>query len=222
MGYLTIWTNVRHYQTHQRWHFFLSGKQFIGAHALACNTVQLLWQSRLPFSWTMPPTARSWTHRLQDLESCAAPWVWVASQKDWRNQGTTGWILTMHWYSSWVKNAIFVFLRLPGSAEAHVIWGGTVKHLLIAYFISNISAKKVSKCVHVCQSYSKPKVGRFLRQCNVVDKTKSWTWGWNAMQVHRHLLVDDIFLSSLNICLSVDKRMTSAAHETSCSCISYV
>jgi len=33
---------------------------------------------------------------------------------------------------------------------------------LIAYFVSNISAK-VSKSVHVCQSYSKPKVGRFLR-----------------------------------------------------------
>jgi len=35
-----------------------------------------------------------------------------------------------------------VFPILPGSAEAQVIWGGIVKHLLIAYFISNISAKK--------------------------------------------------------------------------------
>jgi len=34
---------------------------------------------------------------------------------------------------------------------------------LTAYFISNISAKKTSKSIHVCQSYSKPKVGRFLR-----------------------------------------------------------
>jgi len=40
------------------------------------------------------------------------------------------------------KNAIFVFPVLPGSAEAQVIWGGVVKHLLIAYFIGNISAKK--------------------------------------------------------------------------------
>jgi len=38
-----------------------------------------------------------------------------------------------------------------------------VKHLLIAYFIANISAKKISKSIHVRQSYSKPKVGRFLR-----------------------------------------------------------
>jgi len=41
-----------------------------------------------------------------------------------------------------VKNAIFVFPRCPGSAEAQVIGGGTVKGLLIAYFIGNISAKK--------------------------------------------------------------------------------
>jgi len=31
---------------------------------------------------------------------------------------------------------------LPGSAEAQIIWAGIVKYLLIAYFISNISAKK--------------------------------------------------------------------------------
>ena len=55
------------------------------------------------------------------------------------------------------------FPVLPGSAEAQVIWGGTLKRLLIAYCITNICAKKISKCVHVCQSYSKPKVGRFLR-----------------------------------------------------------
>jgi len=36
-----------------------------------------------------------------------------------------------------------VFPVLPGSAEAQVIWGGTVKHLLIAYFIDNISAKNI-------------------------------------------------------------------------------
>ena len=50
---------------------------------------------------------------------------------------------------------------LPSSAEAQVTWVGMVKRLLIAYFIGNISAKKVSKSIHVRQSYSKPKVGRF-------------------------------------------------------------
>jgi len=33
------------------------------------------------------------------------------SQKDWRNQRGTSWILAMHWYSIWVKNTIFVFSR---------------------------------------------------------------------------------------------------------------
>ena len=48
------------------------------------------------------------------------------------------------------------FPVLPGSAEAQVIWGGILKHLFIAYFIGNLSAKKISKSVHVCQSHSKP------------------------------------------------------------------
>jgi len=58
-----------------------------------------------------------------------------------------------------VKNVIFIFPVLPGNAEAQVIRRGTVKHLLTAYFISSISAKKYQNpftCV-------KPKVSRFLR-----------------------------------------------------------
>jgi len=54
------------------------------------------------------------------------------------------------------------FAIFRGSAEAQVIWGGIVKRPLIAYFIGNISAKKCQN-PFVCQSYSKPKVGRFLR-----------------------------------------------------------
>jgi len=42
------------------------------------------------------------------------------------------------------------FQVLPGSAEAQVIWGGIiVKRLLIAYFIGNISAKKIKIHSHV-------------------------------------------------------------------------
>jgi len=40
------------------------------------------------------------------------------------------------------ENVIFVFPRF-GSAEAQVIWGGIIKRLLIAYFIGNISAKRI-------------------------------------------------------------------------------
>ena len=57
------------------------------------------------------------------------------------------------------------FPVLPGCAEAHVSSGGRVKRLLVAYFISNIFVKKISRSIHVCHSYSRPKVGRFLRQC---------------------------------------------------------
>jgi len=38
------------------------------------------------------------------------------------------------------------FPVLPGSAEAQVIWGGTVKRILVAYFIGNISAKNIKMC----------------------------------------------------------------------------
>jgi len=107
------------------------------------------------------PTVTSWTHWLQDLGSHTAAWLWAVSQKDWRNQGATGWILAMHWHNIWVKKMRFsCFPVLPGGAGAHTIWNGTVKRPLIAYFFGNISAK-ISKCVHVCQTYSKPKVGRF-------------------------------------------------------------
>ena len=62
------------------------------------------------------------------------------------------------------KKIFSCFPILPGSttAQAHVIWGGTVKHVLIAYFIGNISAEKYQN-VFTCVKVSKPKVGRFLR-----------------------------------------------------------
>ena len=58
-------------------------------------------------STSCSPTVPSWTHWLQDLGSHTAAWIWVASQKDWRNQGATGWILATHWYSIWIKQCDF-------------------------------------------------------------------------------------------------------------------
>jgi len=78
----------------------------------------------------------------------------------WRQR--TGGCIVCVALSNWVKNVIFVLPRFDRSAEAQAIWGGIVKRLLIAYFIGNISAKKISKSIHVHQSYSKPKVGRFF------------------------------------------------------------
>ena len=53
------------------------------------------------------------------------------------------------------------FRVLPGSAEAQVTRGGIVKRLLIAYFISNISAKKYQN-PFMCVKDIAPKVGRFF------------------------------------------------------------
>jgi len=128
----------------------------------ACNTVQLLQRYQLSFHLNHAPNSLySWMHWLQDLWSYTAAWIWVVSQKDWRNQAA-GWIDAMHYDRIWGKTAFPHFPFLPGSAEAQVIWDGIVKCLLIAYFVCNISAKKYQS-VHLCQSCSKPKVGRFLR-----------------------------------------------------------
>jgi len=57
--------------------------------------------------------------------------------------------------SNWVKMQFSCFPVLPGSAETQGIWRGTVKCLLIAYFIGNISAKKYQNpftCVKVIAS----------------------------------------------------------------------
>jgi len=131
--------------------------------------VQLLQRSQLPFSWTMPlppPTAHSWTHWLLDLGSQTVAWLWVVSQKDWRNQdwrnqAATGWILAKHLIQR-VKNAIFVFPVLPGSAEAQVIWRSIVTFFWLLT-LSVALLPQISKSIHVYQSYSKPKVGHFLR-----------------------------------------------------------
>jgi len=64
------------------------------------------------------------------------------SSSDWLNSGPA--------LIQRVKNAIFMISALPGSVEAQVIRGSTVKRLLIAYFIGSISAK-ISKSVHVCK-----------------------------------------------------------------------
>ena len=55
-----------------------------------------------------------------------------------------------------------MFPVVPGSAEAQVIWSGIVKHLLIACFIGNISAKNITIRSHVSK-LQLAKGGTFLR-----------------------------------------------------------
>ena len=126
MGYLAISINIWHYQTHHRWQFF-SFRNTVHWRTLCANALSF-WKKKnvicdvrtlhatqsnccgaLDFLSNEPcsPTVPSWTHWLQDLGSHTAAWIWVASQKDWRNQGATGWILATHWYSIWMKQCDF-------------------------------------------------------------------------------------------------------------------
>jgi len=65
------------------------------------------------------------------------------------------------------------FPVLPGSAEAHVIWGGTVKRRLIAYVIGNISAK----------NYQNP----FM--CVKVIASQRWDVFWDTVYLARWLIL---------------------------------
>jgi len=55
------------------------------------------------------------------------------------------------------------FPVLPGSAETQVVWGGTVKRLLIAYFIGNISAKKYQNAFAYIEVIANQRWDVFLR-----------------------------------------------------------
>ena len=59
----------------------------------------------------------------------------LKKSNSWLNSGN---VLIQHLS----KMRFSCFPVLPGSTEAQVIWDGIVKHLLIAYLIGNISAKK--------------------------------------------------------------------------------
>jgi len=120
--------------------FFKEDSALVHMHC-AYNAVQLLRRSRL--SWTMLPNIPELNALIIRFRESYISVIWVASQKDRRSQGATGWILAMQCYNILVKTMRFsCFPVLPGTAEALIIWGGTVKRLLIAYFISNISGKK--------------------------------------------------------------------------------
>jgi len=124
------------------------------------------------------------------MEFCSSTSM-IVSQKGWRNQAD-GNALIQQCTNTALVQQLLRFPVLSGSAEAQVIWCGIVKCLSIAYFIGNISAKKVSKSVQMCQSYSKPKVGRFWDTVYYKFTAQSFgeriwksdiTW-WNYLRDH--------------------------------------
>jgi len=92
---------------------------------------------------------------------------------------------------------------LSDSVEAQVIWGGIVKRLLSAYFIGNISAKQIWKSIHVHQSYSKPKVGRFFLRHGVVKccaTVVTMRKLWLTKQTLKGMLTDSTHTRSTKQC----------------------
>jgi len=132
---------------------FLPGRQRIGAHALCVQHTPTAAALSTSFLLNHAPDSPELNALITRFRKSYSSVRISRESKNWRNQGATGWILAMHWYITWVKKMWFsCFSVLPGSVEAHVIWGGKVKRLLIAYFISNISAKEYQNalsCVKV-------------------------------------------------------------------------
>jgi len=92
-----------------------------------------------------------------EIYSHIAAWSWVASNKTEQIKPVTGWSLEMQKYSIWVKGLKGCYFCLSNSPEALVRWGGKVKYLLIAYFLSNICAKNYQNrfiCVRVIATQS--------------------------------------------------------------------
>ena len=74
--------------------------------------------------------------------------------------------------------------------NAPVRWGGKMKRLLISFFLSNKFLPKLSKSVHICQSYSKPKVERFLQhsvvqyEVHVISHIQITTWTVGGVRIN--------------------------------------
>jgi len=149
MGYLTISTNVRRYQTYHRWHFFFQedSRCTCIVHATQSNcwgALDFLSPEPCP---PQQPELNALIERFRESYSSAS----MSRESKRLKKSRSGWLnpgnaLIQHLSE---KMRFSCFPILPGSAEAHVIWDGTVKGLLIAYFIRNISAKyiKMGSCM---------------------------------------------------------------------------
>ena len=114
----------------------------------ACNTVQLLQSSRLSFSWTMPPNSSELNALITRFRASYTS-VNTSRESKRLKKSSSDLLNSGNGLMQRVKNAIFMFVVLPGSAKAQASWGGVVKHLLIAYFIGSISAKNIKIRSHV-------------------------------------------------------------------------
>ena len=96
--YLSITTDVNCYQTCCDWQFCPSTGQCTGASCMEHSPTAGGKTLNFTFLITSipPPTAERWTPliiRFRELYITILPWIYVASQQDWRNQAVTGWNL---------------------------------------------------------------------------------------------------------------------------------
>ena len=129
----------------------------------ACNTVQLLQRSQLRLSWTMPPNSPERNTLITRFRESYSSMSMSCEFKILKT--SSSWLNSVNALIQHLSEKCYLrklrFPRLPGSADAQVIWGGILKHLLIAYFIGKISAKSV----HMCQSYNKPWCWTISEKC---------------------------------------------------------
>jgi len=84
------------------------------------------------------------------------------------------------------KMQLLRFPVLQGSAEEQVIWCGIVKCLLIAYFIGNMSAKKISKSAHVSKLWQVKNLGRFFETRCIVIWNLASLFGIQCITQNKH------------------------------------
>ena len=136
--------------------FFLPGRQHTGAHALCTQysptAVALSTFFLLNHAPSNSPELSALITRFRESYSSVSMSrdSWVKKTEEIKERLVEFWQCNDTAFE-W-KMRFSCFPVLLSSGEAHVIWGGTIKHLLTAYFIGNISAKKYQNafaCVKV-------------------------------------------------------------------------
>jgi len=92
------------------------------------------------------------------------------------------------------------FPVLPGSAEAHITCGGTVKCFLIAYFIGNISAKKCQNVFTYVKVIANQMWDVFLRH-SVYEHKGPMKLLRNCRLKYAHQQIISLKVSGINIVL---------------------
>ena len=142
MGYLTISSNFRRYQTHDIFSFRKTAHWCLcSVHVTQSNCCDFL--SPEPCSSNSSELSSLTTRFRESYSSlsmsCESKRL-KKSRSNWLNSGNA---LIQHLSEKKCGLRVSPFCQVAQKHKAYAIWGGIVKRLLIAYFIGNISAKNV-------------------------------------------------------------------------------